>query len=66
MYAENESDIKRNEVVLNELPGEHCIVETNDKIPDINASFSEWKTKKHIMFHKDTEVKSWCKSNVNS
>ena len=34
MYAENESDIKRNEVVLNELPGEHCIVETNDKIPD--------------------------------
>ena len=34
MYAENESVIKRNEVVLNKLPGKHYTVETNDKIPD--------------------------------
>ena len=34
MYAENESAMKRNESVLNELPGEHYTIEVNDKIPD--------------------------------
>ena len=34
MYAENESAMKRNEAVLNELPREHYTIEVNDKIPD--------------------------------
>ena len=34
MYAQNEPAMKRNEVVLNELPGELYIMEVNDKIPD--------------------------------
>ena len=34
MYAENETAMKRNESVLNELPGEPYIIEANDKIPD--------------------------------
>ena len=38
MYAENEPAMKRNEVVLNELPGELYIIEANDKISD-NCKF---------------------------
>ena len=34
MYAENEPAMKRNEAVLNNLPGEHCTIEADDKIPD--------------------------------
>ena len=34
MYAENEQAMKRNEAVLNELPGELYIIEANDKGPD--------------------------------
>ena len=34
MYAENEPALKRNEAVLNELPGELYTIEANDKIPD--------------------------------
>ena len=34
MYVENEPAMKRNEAVLNELPGEPYTTETNDKIPD--------------------------------
>ena len=34
MYAEDEPAMKRNEAVLNELPGELYIIEANDKIPD--------------------------------
>ena len=34
MYAENKPAMKRNEAVLNELPGELYIIEANDKIPD--------------------------------
>ena len=34
MYAENEPAMKRNEAVLNELPGEPYIIEAKDKIPD--------------------------------
>ena len=34
MYAENKPAMKRNEAVLNELPGELYITEANDKIPD--------------------------------
>ena len=34
MYAENEPALKRNEAVLNELPGEPYITEAKDKIPD--------------------------------
>ena len=34
MYAENEPAMKRNEAVLNQLPGELYITEANDKIPD--------------------------------
>ena len=34
MYAENEPAMKRNEAVLNELPGELYIIKANDKIPD--------------------------------
>ena len=34
MYAENEQAMKRNEAVLNDLPGELYTIEANDKIPD--------------------------------
>ena len=34
MFAENEPAIKRNEAVLNKLPGEIYTIEANDKIPD--------------------------------
>ena len=39
MYAENEPAMKRNEAVLNELPGEPYIIEATDKISD-NCKFS--------------------------
>ena len=32
VYPENEHDIKRNEAVLNDLPGERHTIEPNDKI----------------------------------
>ena len=34
MYAENKSAMKRNDAVLNDLPGELYTIETDDKIPD--------------------------------
>ena len=34
MYAENTAAMKRDDVVLNELPGEPYTIEANDKIPD--------------------------------
>ena len=34
-YAQNKLDMKRNEAVLNELPGDFYTIETHDKIPDI-------------------------------
>ena len=34
MYAENEPAMKKNEAVLNELPGEFYTIETNEKITD--------------------------------
>ena len=34
MYAENERAMKRNNTVLNDLPGQLYIIEANDKIPD--------------------------------
>ena len=34
MYAEDESDIKKSEVVLKYLPGELYTIEATDKIPD--------------------------------
>ena len=34
MYAENEPTMKKNEAVLNELPGELYTIETNEKITD--------------------------------
>ena len=34
MYAKNETAMKRDEAVLNKLPGEIYIIEANDKIPD--------------------------------
>ena len=34
IYAENTPAMKRDEVVLNELPGEPYTIEANDKIPD--------------------------------
>ena len=34
MYAENEPAMKRNDTVLNDLPGQLYTIEANDKIPD--------------------------------
>ena len=34
MYAENEPAIKRNEALLNALPGELYTIEADDKIPN--------------------------------
>ena len=34
MYAENETAMKGNEAVLNELPGELQTIEVNNKVPD--------------------------------
>ena len=34
MYTENGPAMKRNEVILNELPGELYTIEANDEIPD--------------------------------
>ena len=34
IYVENEPAMKRNEPVLNELPGEHYTIEPKDKVPD--------------------------------
>ena len=34
MYAESEPAMKRNEAILNELPGELYTIVANDKIPD--------------------------------
>ena len=34
MYAENEPAIKRNDAILNDLPGELYAIESDDKIPD--------------------------------
>ena len=34
MYAENKSAMKRNEAVLNDLPGEFYTRKANDEIPD--------------------------------
>ena len=39
MYAENEPALKRNEAVLNNLPGELYAIEADDKIPD-NCKYS--------------------------
>ena len=39
MYAENTAAMKRDDVVLNELPGEPYTIEANDKIPD-NCQYS--------------------------
>ena len=34
MYTENEPATKKNEAVLNDLPGELYVIKANDKIPD--------------------------------
>ena len=34
IYAENESAVKRNDTVLNDLPGDLYTIQANDKIPD--------------------------------
>ena len=34
MYVENEPAMKRNETVVNMLPGKLCTVEINDKVPN--------------------------------
>ena len=34
MYAENEPAMKRNDVALNDVPGELYTIEADDKIPD--------------------------------
>ena len=34
MFAENESAMKRNYAVLNDLPGEHYTIQAHDKIAD--------------------------------
>ena len=34
MYAEDEPAVKRNEAVLNDLPGELYTIEADDKVPD--------------------------------
>ena len=34
IYAENETDLKRNEVALNDIPGDFYTVGVNEKIPD--------------------------------
>ena len=34
MYSENESAIKKNNIVLNDLPSEFYIIEANNKISD--------------------------------
>ena len=39
MYAQNKLDMKRNEAVLNELPGELYTIKAHDKIPD-NCKYS--------------------------
>ena len=39
MYAENEPAMKRNQAVLNDLPGELYAIEANDKFPD-NIKYS--------------------------
>ena len=34
MYGENEAAMKKNKVVLNNLPGELYTIQANDKVPD--------------------------------
>ena len=72
MYVEIKTALKRDEAVLNELPGELYTTEANYKIPDnykyplAYRSCSESKVNKHRRLNKVAEVKNWCKSNVNS
>ena len=42
MYAENESAMKRNDAVLNDLPGVLYTIEAHDKIPD-NTNWQQCK-----------------------
>ena len=39
MYAENEPAMKRNDVVLNDLPGELYTIDSDDRIP-VNCKYS--------------------------
>ena len=39
MYTENEPVMKRREALLNDLLGELCTIETNDKVP-VNCKYS--------------------------
>ena len=39
MYAENEPAMKRDKIVLNDLPGQRCTRLTNDKVLD-NSKYS--------------------------
>ena len=65
MYAENEPAMKRNEGVLNELPGKLYTIEPPD-----NCSYPlvliQAAANKHRRFSKCAKVKYWCKNNVNS
>ena len=64
--------MKRNEAVLNELPGEIYTIEANGKIADnykyplalIQAAQNQKQTNRK--FSKVAEVKNWSKINVNS
>ena len=73
MYAENEPAMKRNESVLNELPGKLYTIEANGKIPgnfkcplELIQESKESKANKNRRFNKVAEAKSWRKSNINS
>ena len=72
MYAENKPAMKRNETVLNELPGElytteaHYIIPGDCKYPLAYRSCSESKANKHKSLSKVAAVKNRYKSNVNS
>ena len=64
MYGENEPAMKKNKVVLNDLPSELYAIEANEKIPDdckypLALIKAAWN-KKHICkkFGKVYEVKS--------
>ena len=59
IYAENKPATKRNDAVLNDLPGEFYTIEAHDKLPDnckypmateSNQNCSELKTNKHKRF----------------
>lgn len=53
MYVENEPAMNKNEVVLNNLPGELYITEANEKIQEncitigVSSNYADIKTGKH-------------------